>query len=87
MLIDLGCDASGNQPAAVGMVARYFQRFCDSILATQRPRLDGAFDIPLQIVADDKDLQVRFFDTPHRIRGRRVGLWFDDDNSAESEDN
>ena len=50
-----------------------------------KPSSPSAF-IPLQIVADDVDLQLRFFNAEIESDDDESTLWFGEDNSVNSED-
>ena len=85
MLIDLGCStlAKKHEPWEW---SRMIHEFLREHLGDKAAIFEGAFDIPLQIVADDVDLQLRFFNAKIETDEEESTSWYDKDNSAESED-
>lgn len=84
MLIDLGCeDLLANQRPWEW--SRPIYAFLQRHLG-DHATFDGAFDIPLQVVADNSELQMRFFAAPIKTDDEESALWFDDDNPLQSED-
>jgi hypothetical protein len=84
MLVDLGCDdlVGNQQPWEWSRVIYTFLQQHLRDAAT----FGGAFDIPLQVVADDASLQMRFFAAPIESEDDESALWFDDDNPVQPED-
>lgn len=84
MLVDLGCDdlLANQQPWEW---SRAIFAFLRQYLGDQAT-FGGAFDIPLQVVADDANLQMQFFAAPIETDDEESALWFDDDNPLQSED-
>ncbi len=76
MLLDLGCDAlaSKQQPWEW---SRAIHGFLRRHLGDEAANFHGAFDIPLQIVAEDVDLQMRFFDAAIESEDEESPLWFE----------
>jgi hypothetical protein len=85
MLIDLGCStlAKKHEPWEW---SRMIHEFLREHLGDKAAIFEGAFDIPLQIVADDVDLQLRFFNAKIETDEEESTSWYDKDNSADSED-
>jgi hypothetical protein len=84
MLVDLGCDdlLANQQPWEW---SRAIFAFLRQYLGDQAT-FGGSFDIPLQVVADDANLQMQFFAAPIETDDEESALWFDDDNPLQSED-
>jgi hypothetical protein len=84
MLVELGCEAlvASHQPWEW---SRVIFKFLQQYLGDQAT-FGGAFDIPLQVVADDASLQMRFFAAPIETEDDESALWFDDDNPIHPED-
>jgi hypothetical protein len=85
MLVDLGCEAllADQRPWEWSRVIFTFLQQHLGDAATFR----GAFDIPLQIVADDSELQMRFFAATIESEDDESALWFDDNGLIQPEDN
>jgi hypothetical protein len=85
MMINLGCNSliTSQQPWEW---SRDIFAFLQLHLGGDAAKFGGAFDIPLQIVADDMSLQMRFFDTAIESDDDESALWFNDNNSAELRD-
>ena len=85
MLIDLGCSALATEQQPWEW-SREIHGFLREHLGKEVATFGGAFDIPLQIVADNVDLQLRFFNAPIESEDDESVSWFDDDNTADLED-
>jgi hypothetical protein len=85
MLVDLGCEALlvDQRPWEWSRVIFNFLQEHLGDAAT----FQGAFDIPLQVVAEDGELQMQFFAATIDSEDEESALWFDDDSLIQPEDN
>jgi hypothetical protein len=85
MLLTMGCDGllSPQRPWEWSCIIHRF--LCDKLGSTETATFHGDFDIPLQIVAEDTDLQTRFFRAPICLDDDDDdnGLWLEDGNDTD----
>lgn len=74
LLMYLGCDGL-TQATRKWELSREIHRFLCDHIGLEKARFNLAFDIPLQIIAEDEDLQARFLDDTVAFDDTEDDLW------------